>query len=153
MRFDVKVNGETWKTFECYSDVLRARNEIESNRVVSACRGKALAYQKKIFESVCAGIDVKCIDSRGVVIAHGYKRYDDDSEVWARPCDTDDAYRLIRAIICRAILDEQGQSAGGMNLKEQNAHDAYMSREDGLKYDCELVELNYAMMVKGLKDE
>lgn len=145
MKYYIKINGIIWQVFDCTEHLKGIECDRARDDILFQTRSTALKMQSEIFEKSDIGIDVTCDDDSGHIYAHGKKTYADDSEVWSRSCNTDDAYRIIKSIIARAILDERGQGPR-MNARDIADHNAYMSRSDGLKHDCELVDIDYSAL-------
>lgn len=151
MKYFIKINDVIWQEFDCTSHLNGVLCDRARNEIVNQTRARALKMQSDIFEKSEIGIKVTCEDDSGHIYACGKKTYSDDSEVWNRSCDTDDAFRLLRAIICRAILDERSQGPS-MNAADIAAHESYMSRPDGLEYDCDLIDIDFNTLLARLEE-
>lgn len=114
---------------------------ILNGSVVSAvgCLKAAKEKQKEIFGASYVGDDVRVVDGKNKIHAHGKRIYADDSPVWDAPCDDEDARRVLAAIICRAALDEKKKHS--LLKSEKMWHDYYLESHLGLSYDCELLDM------------
>lgn len=78
--------------------------------------------------------------------------YADDDPIWQAEPSIEDCIELITAVMMQAIQEELKTPQGNMafNGVETITHDRYLFSDWGLKYDCELLDINYSKIKSGI---